>query len=135
MKNWDFHEEELKKYNFAFGMRNNQMDWRSKVSCSKCEFNVNGIESCSGAKLEWLYQDYKEPIVLTDDEKALCKLLGRGWIARDKNGDLYWHFANPLKTSMYWGSKTYLYYLYIQFSLNVNLILSSGKMKNRGRCK
>lgn len=105
MKNWDFHEEELKKYGFAFGMRNNQIDWCSKVSCSKCEFHVNGIESCSGAKIEWLYQEHKDPVVLTDDEKALCKLLGRGWIARERNGELWWYEAKPVeKKSFTWSA-------------------------------
>ena len=28
---------------------------------------------------------------MTDDEKALCKLLGRGWIGRDKDDTLYWY--------------------------------------------
>lgn len=42
----------------------------------------------------WLYQEHKEPIVLTEDEKSLCKLLGRGWIARNEDNRLRWFDAN-----------------------------------------
>lgn len=95
MKNWEFYEEELKKYNIAFAMRDNQIGWCSNTLCSECAFGTNEGISCSEAKFKWLYQEHKEPIVLTDDEKALCKLFNRGWIARDKNDRLYWYETKP----------------------------------------
>lgn len=99
MKNWEFYEEELKKYSLVFAMKDNQICWCSEVSCNECVFNFNRDESyvcdCIRNKMEWLYQECKKPIVLTDDEKALCKLLGRGWIARDKNDLLYWYENKP----------------------------------------
>lgn len=94
MKNWEFYEEEIKKYGFYFAMVNNKVSRCSITICSQCAFYTE----CSGNnnnRIKWLYQEYKEPIVLTDDEKALCKLLGRGWIARDKNGKLYWFENKP----------------------------------------
>lgn len=90
MKNWEFYEKELRKYKFAFAMRDNQICCCLDVACDKCAFDPDITKSCSEAKMKWLYQEHKEPVVLTDDEKSLCKLLGRGWIARDKNGKLYW---------------------------------------------
>lgn len=95
MKNWEFYEEELKKYGFAFAMEDNQICSCAFVSCDRCMFDMGESNSCDVPRIEWLYQEYKEPIVLTDDEKALCKLLGRGWIARDKNGKLYWFENKP----------------------------------------
>ncbi len=102
MKNWDFHEEELKKYGFAFAMINNKLVECFGTPCNKCAFDPDIKKSCSSAKMEWLYQEHKEPVVLTDDEKALCKLIGRGWIARDKNGGLYLYLNKPNKTGIDW---------------------------------
>ncbi len=103
MKNWDFYGEQVRE-NPYFAYTKRKIRPCTLTECSECDFFWED-DDCASCRIKFLYQDYKEPIVLTDDEKALCKLLGRGWIARDKNGDLYWHFANPLKTSMYWGSK------------------------------
>lgn len=103
MKNWEFYEKELRKYKFAFAMRDNQICCCLDVACDKCAFDPDITKSCSEAKMKWLYQEHKEPVVLTDDEKSLCKLLGRGWVARDKNGKLYW-FENKQtnKTNVEW---------------------------------
>ena len=95
MKNWEFYEEELKKYGFAFTMEDNQICSCAFVSCDRCMFDMGEANSCDVPRMKWLYQEYKEPVVLTDDEKSLCKLLGRGWIARDKNGKLYWFENKP----------------------------------------
>lgn len=97
MKNWEFHREGLEKYFFVFGMKkDNKMCWCSEMYCNECIFNKkNPPYDCNKAKIEWLYQEHKEPIVLTDDEKTLCKLLGRGWIVRDKNNRLYWYGDKP----------------------------------------
>ena len=95
MKNWEFYEEELKKYGFAFTMEDNQICSCAFVSCDRCMFDMGEANSCDVPRMKWLYQEYKEPVVLTDDEKSLCKLLGGGWIARDKNNRLYWYGDKP----------------------------------------
>lgn len=97
MKNWEFYEEELKKYSLSFAIKDNQICWCSDVSCSECKFSPNCSFSCGEIKLQWLYQEHKETVVLTEDEKALCKLFGRGWIARDKDDTLYWYENKPEK--------------------------------------
>ena len=94
MKNWEFYEDELKEHSLAFALMNNKICWCSDISCDECMFYM-GSQTCGEAKLEWLYQEYKEPVVLTEDEKSLCKLLGRGWIARDKDDSLYWYENKP----------------------------------------
>lgn len=102
MKNWEFYEEELRKYNLAFAMKDNQVYSCASVPCDKCAFDMGESCTCDKAKVKWLYQEYKEPVVLTDDEKALCKLLGRGWIARDKDDCLHWHERKPYKGDCTW---------------------------------
>lgn len=94
MKNWEFYEKELKEHNIVFAMRDNQICWCSEISCNECMFYMNYPRDCNKAKTEWLYQEHKEPIVLTEDEKSLCKLLGRGWIARNEDNRLRWFDAN-----------------------------------------
>lgn len=106
MKNWEFYEEELKEYGFAFALVNNQICWCSDVSCSECAFcSFN----CNGSKVQWLYQEHKETVVLTDDEKALCKLLGRGWIARDRDEKLFYYILEPYKDCNNWRAEWYIY--------------------------
>lgn len=100
MKNWEFYEEELKKYSLVFAMKDNQIYSCGSVSCDKCAFGVNYPRNCMEAKVKWLYQEHKEPVVLTEDEKALCKLFGRGWIVRDKDGNLYWYETKPEKKNL-----------------------------------
>lgn len=95
MKNWEFYEGELREYGLSFALMNNKICWCSDISCGECAFSVNKGISCGEAKLKWLYQEHKEPIVLTDDEKSLCKLLSKGWIARDKDNSLWWYKNRP----------------------------------------
>ena len=97
MKNWEFYEDELKEHSLAFALMNNKVYWCSDITCSECAFSMGSqtCGECGEAKLKWLYQEHKEPIVLTDDEKSLCKLLSKGWIARDKDNSLWWYKNRP----------------------------------------
>lgn len=94
MKNWEFYEEEIKKYGFYFAMVNNKVSRCSITICSQCAFYTECGRNNKN-RMKWLYQEHKEPIVLTDDEKSLCKLLGKGWIARDVNDTLRWYENKP----------------------------------------
>ena len=101
MKNWEFYEEEIKKYGLYFAMVNNKVSRCSITICSQCAFYTECGRN-NNNRMKWLYQEYKEPIVLTDDEKSLCKLLGRGWIVRDKDDCLHWHERKPYKCDCKW---------------------------------
>ena len=102
MKNWEFYEKELRTYGLSFAMEDNQMCSCAFASCDRCAFSMSESYPCDATRVKWLYQEYKEPVVLTDDEKALCKLLGRGWIARDKNDYLHWYERKPYKDNYTW---------------------------------
>lgn len=92
MKNWEFYEEEIKKNNFVFGVVNGEIVHCSSSNCYKCSFRSI---SCGNQRIRFLYEEYEKSIRLTDDEKALCKLFSRGWIARDKDDSLYWYENKP----------------------------------------
>lgn len=105
MKNWEFYEQELSAYGFSFAMSNNRLCNCRETLCNNCAFCLDrpySCDSCEGNKIRWLYQEYKEPVILTEDEKLLCKLLGRGWIARDKDDCLHWHERKPYKGDCTW---------------------------------
>lgn len=96
MKNWEFYEKELRTYGLSFAMEDNQMCSCAFASCDRCAFSMSESYPCDATRVKWLYQEYKEPVVLTDDEKALCKSFNRGWIARDKDDSLYWYENKPI---------------------------------------
>lgn len=100
MKNWEFYEEELKKYGFAFTVKDNQICSCAFVSCDRCMFDMGESNICDVPKIKWLYQEHKEPVILTDDEKKLCELLKDGWIARSENGVLCHYRQKPRKNEL-----------------------------------
>ena len=66
---------------------------------------IRGNEYCDGRScgqcgeefLEWLNEEYKEPIKLTEDERVILKNMSVDYryIGRDKNGDLYIYRNKP----------------------------------------
>lgn len=99
MKNWEFHEEEVKEYDFIFGMKDNKIYSCRELDCPECAFYRPKC-SCNELTMEWLYQEHKDPVILTDDEKKLCELLKDGWIARSENGVLCHYRQKPHKNEL-----------------------------------
>lgn len=97
MKNWEFYQDVLRKYGFSFAMKDNKLCSCGEISCCRCAFDRGEAGLCDEVKVKFLYQEYKEPVILTDDEKALCRMIGRGWIARDSDGKLWWYKCKPTK--------------------------------------
>lgn len=96
MKNWEFYEEQVRE-NPYFAYTKREIRPCGLTVCSKCDFFDEDNDNCMMRRIEFLYQDYKRTVVLTDDEKALCKLLGSGWIARDLDEKLWWYKKKPTK--------------------------------------
>lgn len=74
-------------------------------TCTSCEFSMdnNAIgEVCMGNKIKWLMSEYKEEPVLTEKEMRFMEFVQRGWLARDADGDLFWHGGKPEKNFDSW---------------------------------
>ena len=98
MKNWEFYEEEIKAYDGRFAVVDGEVISCTNDSCPRCVFdNDDGL--CWEKRLDFLYQDYKEPVVLTDDEK----------------GTLYWYPNKPNKTDIEWIERD-LEYIFIDIT-------------------
>lgn len=50
---------------------------------------------CWNEVFEILKQEHSEEPKLTKRERAFCEAVQTGWIARDKNGSLFWYGAMP----------------------------------------
>lgn len=105
MKNWKKYEKEIKEFGLAFAVLKGSNEVvgcsiKNPFGCEECLFYEDN--SCGKGKSKWLYSDYKEPVVLTDDEQKLCELLSEGWIARDENGDVYFYVFKPRKGVNMW---------------------------------
>lgn len=72
------------------------------TSCGDCIFSSHNCGK--EMRTEWLEQEYKEAIVLTEDEKAILRSLNEKWkwIARDKNGKLCLFQEKPYKCCTEW---------------------------------
>lgn len=59
---------------------------------------------CGERTREWLEEEYKEPITLTEDEKVILKNVDKQYtyIARDKSKNLYVYSEKPLKQGGEW---------------------------------
>lgn len=103
MVNWERYEKEIKELHGDFALRDGKpIDCYIMVDCDGCGFAPKEGETCCNNRIYWCYAD---AIELTDAERSLCKLLQGGYIARDRNGDLYYHKRIPYKNLNEWGIK------------------------------
>lgn len=63
MKNWEKYEKEIKELGLAHiaVTKNGKMKMCNK-ECDDCIFNENENTHCSDSFLDWLYEEYKEPL-------------------------------------------------------------------------
>lgn len=70
------------------------------ISCAHCQF-LHG--NCVTNMFEWMLEEYQEPAPkLTKREKGFCEIIKNGYIARDKNGELYLYNNPPYVTETDW---------------------------------
>lgn len=77
----------------------------SEVGCKRCKFSCrySGNICCEVNIVRWLFSKYQEPAPkLTKTEKGFCEIIKDGYIARDKNGDLYLYNNPPYVTETDW---------------------------------
>ena len=65
---------------------------------------ANNCAICVEFIKKWLYEEYKEPIKLIEDEKIILRNLHKKYkyIARDKSGSLYLYGQKPRRAKENW---------------------------------
>lgn len=102
MTNFEKYKDEillLAKNNRGFAFHMNKITDCKLSGCKNCIFTG----ACIANRIKWLYEEYQEPAPkLTKAEKGFCEILDDGYIARDKNGDLYLYNNPPYVTETDW---------------------------------
>lgn len=89
MTNFEFYADEIKTLNYDFAYGNGKVSQCLCGVCGeKCEFY--GGDSCTQAKIEWLYSEHIEQPKLTQNERKLCEILKDGYMSRDIHEILVW---------------------------------------------
>ena len=68
--------------------------------CKKCDRCGKCTE---GQLIKWLLEENIEKPKLTKKERMFCELVETGWIARDKNGSIWWNDKRPTKQVRTWS--------------------------------
>lgn len=114
----DFKEEIQKKDNIAFGVESVTHKVLDCVGfdCGKCLFHGD----CRRKRLEWLFSEKKEVIVLTRLERSILEFAlknGYRYITRTESGHVEVHKEEPLMRSNelfghHWGNRGKSIYLF-----------------------
>ena len=104
MTNFEKYKDEIlgisRTQAIAINKRRNAPEKCSYSVCSECLLH-EGTYCNQKAIFQWLYSEYQEPAPkLTKAEKGFCEVIKDGYIARDKNGDLY--FTPPYVMETDW---------------------------------
>lgn len=104
MTNFEKYKDEIleisKNGTIAVNKQKNMPVHCSTTPCSECIFRS---DTCTSQLINWLYEEYQEPVPkLTKAEKGFCEIIKDGYIARDKNGDLYLYNNPPYVTETDW---------------------------------
>lgn len=106
MTNFEKYKDEILEISrtqaIAINKRRNAPEKCSYSVCSECLLH-EGTYCNQRAIFQWLYSEYQEPAPkLTKAEKGFCEILDDGYIARDKNGELYLYNNPPHVTETDW---------------------------------
>lgn len=72
MKNIEKYEKEIRKYNGRFAVtKEGQVVDCSGYDCNDCLF----LKGCTKLKMEWLMEEYKDPILNEKEKEILIKLI------------------------------------------------------------
>lgn len=71
-------------------------------SCKKCLLQIQSLP-CYEALKQWAETEYIEQKVFTKEEKEILKLLQKvNWVAKDKDGSVYFYYEKPCKATQTW---------------------------------
>lgn len=77
-----------------------------EVPCFSCDFHIVG-NACDRIFVQWLCEEYKEPIRLTRKQRSFLEFIETGWIVRYESGKLGWYAENPFWDGFVWVNKPY----------------------------
>lgn len=96
----------IQNRNFGFTERDRKIVECGARFCDECLFDQKNRKvdepSCNVAKLKWLVSENKEPIKLNRLEYEILKFIEFGYIARDKDGNLFSFWYKPKKDNDIW---------------------------------
>lgn len=96
---------------FGVDIDNSKLIACKSGSCERCKFsymnNENKEDPCAKHKIKWLMSEYNPETVLTEREKHFVEFVQTGYIARDKNGGMWWHEKKPVKNNGEWQCFAY----------------------------
>lgn len=76
MLNAEKYKEEIKELDYKLALCGNELKECGVVKCSDCEFNKYPGTLCAFGRTKWLLEEYKEPILTSDDKTFLKSLIG-----------------------------------------------------------
>lgn len=90
---------------FGFNKRDRKIIKCDAKYCDDCLFNPKNYaykSTCNVLRLKWLASENKEPIRLNRLEYEILKFIEFGYIARDKEGNLFSFWYKPKKYHDIW---------------------------------
>lgn len=110
MTNFEYWKDrilEIIRSDSLFGLFNGEVVDCHNLPCDDCGFSGY----CTRKRFEWLYSEYIDRPKLTKKERAFCELVETGWLARDKDGSLYFYDDKPYKEDGFWRIKKHYVYI------------------------
>lgn len=95
----------IKNCDFGFNERDRKIIECDARFCDECLFNPKNVtyeSTCNVMKLKWMISENKEPIKLNRLEYEILKFKKFGYIARDKDGNLFSFWYKPKKDNDIW---------------------------------
>ena len=99
MTNMEHYREEIEALNYDIALCNGKVVKCTGSGCYGCDYQD---KECSTKLIEWLMKEYESKPVLTVKEKHFVEFAKDGWLARDKNGELYFYKNKPHKNIESW---------------------------------
>ena len=80
-------------------------DWMDKINFERVCCDEMSCRKCIMEFIEYLAAERKP--TLTERERGICVALATGWIARDRDNDLYFYEHKPIKQVDCWDVPNY----------------------------
>lgn len=89
--------------------KNGNLTTCKKISCEDCAFKHPEI-TCYEQTKKWAESEYVEPKIFTEEEKAILRALPKAnWVARDRDGRLFFYQEKPQKGNKTWEFNHFSY--------------------------